>query len=215
VRELYDDGYDKNEKAIKAHRAKRNCLFLVVDVKNDPGKVKIFDWSFSKFAKELENKLKLCETEQLGFANAEGGLVLKVLVIGDTYDGKKFFKTLEGDKDGSICPGIEFMPAKSYTDLSDDIVTQIEKIHLDEVLIVTPAAKIAELFNAGGEMRGAGQEGAEEPVQRQPRPTPTPAPARTTQATEKVGDEFGEPEPEPAAAKAWGKVEPATTEEAW
>ena len=222
VKELYDAGYEANEKAIKAHRAKRNCMFLVIDVKNDPGKVKIFDWSFSKFARELENKLKLAETEQLGFANAEGGLVLKVLVVADEFGGKKYFKVLEGAKDGSICPGIEFVPARSYTDLNDNILDQIDNIHLDEVFVVTPAEKIEELFNAGGEMGGdthaAGSEfddppPAPTPPRTQPKTSPPKAPPKQRAAQTTEQDEFADPPPAPAAGKK-AAVAPVE-EEAW
>lgn len=151
VRELSDEDYDANKDAIGHLRSRRNCIFLVIDVKNDPTKVKIFDWSYSKFAKELEKKLLMAEAEHLDFANANGGWVLKLIVVEDAYQGRKYLTVLEGSKDGSVCPGIEFLPAKNFTDLSDELLDQAERIKLDDILIITPAEKIAELFNAGGE----------------------------------------------------------------
>ena len=198
VRELSDEDFDGNAKAIRNLRSRRNCIFLVVDVKNDPKKVKIFDWSYSKFAKELEKKLLLAEAEQLDFANADGGMVLKILVVEDAYEGHKYLTVFEGSKDGSVCPGIEFLPGRTFTNLSDELLDQAEKIKLDELFIITPAHKIAELFNAGGDMAA----GNEEPTK--PAKKPVETPKRKPQVVET--DNFEEEEPVKPAKKP-AKVE--------
>jgi hypothetical protein len=220
--ELRAEGYDQNKEALQAIQSKRNCLFAVVDVKNDPKAVKIFDWSYSKFAKELEKALKIATPDQLDFAQVNGGLVLKVTIITDSYQGKKFFKVMEGDNFGGPCPGIEFISAKGptgdFTNLSDAILDQLEKCKLDECLVITPAEKIAELFSG---VESPSDETPAEEVAGEEVAGDTPAgetagwgAAETTEeapAEEPVAEE-PEPEPEPAPArpaKPTGKPLPA------
>ena len=150
--ELRARGFDENKEAIQAAQSKRNCLFGIIDVKNDPKKVKILDWSYSKFARELEKKLKtVTKPEYLDFAQAVGGWVLKVTIITDSFAGKKFFKVMEGDKFGGPCPGIEFIDAKGFKDLDDSILDQLENLKLDECLQITSVEKIAELFSGNAD----------------------------------------------------------------
>ena len=150
MQELRAEGYEDHKEAIDAAQSKRNCLFPVIDVKNNPKEVMIFDWSYSKFAKELEKKLKsISKIEFRDFAQADGGWILKVLVVTDLFNGKKFFKVLEGDNFGGACPGIEFIDAQKFKVLDDKIIDQLERIKLDDCFVVTPAKEIAAMFDGG------------------------------------------------------------------
>jgi hypothetical protein len=82
----------------------------------------------------------------------------------------------EGSKDGSVCPGIEFLPGRTFTNLSDELLDQAEKIKLDDIFVITPADKIAELFNAGGDMAVE-----EEPAKPQKPAPQKPAPQKRRQ----------------------------------
>jgi hypothetical protein len=210
--ELRAEGFEQNKEAILANQSKRNCLFAVIDVVNDPKKVKIFDWSFSKFGKELEKALKIATPEQCGFAQPSGGAVLKVIVVTDSFNGKKYFKVVEGDNFGGACPGITFLPAKGptgdFTNLSDNILDQLENCKLDECLIITPAEKIAQLFSGVADDAAAD----DAPVDETPVETTDEAPAWDAGKWGEAPDETPaepesepEPEPEPAPRKPTGK----------
>ena len=216
--ELRAEGFEQNKEAIQANQSKRNCLFAVIDVVNDPKKVKIFDWSFSKFGKELEKALKIATPEQCNFAQPSGGWVLKVIVVTDSFNGKKYFKVVEGDNFGGACPGITFLSAKGptgdFTNLSDGILDQLENCKLDECLTITPAEKIAELFSGV-----AGDAPADDaPVDKTPAETTEEAPVGDAGAWGAPSEsaEDGEPPAEeppaeepPPPTRPTGKANPA------
>jgi len=203
VKELSAD-YDENEDAIKAIRAKRFCLFAVIDVKNNPTKVVAFAWSYAKFAKILEQKLRVGEQEDLDFAQVDGGKVLKVTVIEDKFDKRTFFQTFQ----------IEFQDAKSFTNLSDELIDQIP--NFDDCFITLTPEEIGKLFSGDAEVEKAPcEDGGEDTGAGEPEVVgagtddagwdDTPEPTRQPKKAEKPVEK--KPDAKPVEKKAEKKVE--------
>jgi hypothetical protein len=125
VRRLSNEDYDKNEKEIKAIRAKEQDLYALILPKVDPDQIVLFDWSFSKFTKWLKEKINKSNPDVLGFASATGGMVIKLNVVEKEFQGKKF---VTADRASDI----EFLPGKSVADLSDEILDAVPL--LDDLL---------------------------------------------------------------------------------
>jgi len=155
------ENYDNNEKVIKDIKAKHSMLYLCFNPR-EPEKLIVFDWSAFKFSDKLETELaELCEDDldNLGFADIEGGKVIKFRVGEGTFSGGKFLVT---DK-------VDFVDAKAFTDLEDEIVDNAPS--LDDMLVAMDYDTLKKLFHGveteeTEETNGEEEEDAPPPVKK-------------------------------------------------
>ena len=142
VRRLSSEDYEKNKKIINEIKGKEQDLYAVILPKEDPEKIFLFDWAHSKFTLLLKKKIAKADPEILGFAAADGGMVLKVTTVEANFNSKKFVTTDE------VGANIEFLPGKSLANLSDEILDAVPK--LDDLLECPSYDEIEALFHGGG-----------------------------------------------------------------
>lgn len=91
VQKLCND-YEANKELIGAIRVKKYCLFNATV--GESKKIRVFDWSYSKFAEVLEKEItKAKDPGAAGFAMLEDGRALEVRIVEDKFGGKVFLKT--------------------------------------------------------------------------------------------------------------------------
>lgn len=169
-------------------------LYNVVDVAQKDGKIRIFDFPESSFAKQLGTKLKAASAAMEDFDDPRNGKTLTVLFDMKTFPG------------GScrIASNIEVGPRS--TKYTKDILSQI--VDLDTMLILLPDAEIWALFN------GDSDPDADEPEDDDHEPDAMAdevdswaSTAVSTAVTANVeSEEAAEPEPEPEPAKKPAKA---------
>lgn len=155
--------YDANRDVIRDIRAKQQMLFAAVDPR-EPDRRLLFDWSAFKFSDALEKELSEGEVENLDFAQAEGGLVVKFRVVEEEFEGREFLKT---DK-------IDFTDARNLKDLPQELLDSVPA--LDDCFDAMTPEDLEALFQGGGTPPPAPADDGEEDLEEDAPPPPPPAP---------------------------------------
>lgn len=128
-----EEGAEKEELA--ELRPKERQLFNVIDLDEDPDKIKLMDSSYHLFGNQLNKDVLEGDEEYDGFAELEGGYTLKARFEKKSFQKNEFWE----------CDRIDFKPRKS--DYDEDIVE--DTVPLDDILVKVPYKELEKIFIMG------------------------------------------------------------------
>lgn len=196
VANLYDEGFEKNEKLIRAVKAQKMCLFVI----RINGKITLMDLSSGKFANELEKEINKSKDHSVyGMALLEGGKTIRARFIEGTFEKSTFFK----------CDRIDFI---DRDDIDESIRDEIPS--LDDLFKETSYEDIKKLFlGLDDDEPGETSEQEEEEEQEEEPPRRTRKVKETPPAEEEEEEEQEEEQTPPPRKRKRPEPEPEEEEE--